>query len=113
MQFVCQLIQKGILRRGDLLIVDNCTVHNKGDNVGLEMALYDEHGILLMMLPPYHPDFNPTELVFNTLVQRIASEKARYNCIDAEDFVDAIRKYLNDIDLLDVVNFYRHQGYLR
>ena len=111
-QFVAKLIEKGSLVRGDVFVVDNCTVHNKGDNIGLEGALHDVHGVQLIMLPPYHPDFNPTELVFNTLLQRLNSEKARYNSIDAEDFLDAIKNTLNNIDLLDVINFYKHQGYL-
>ena len=37
---VCyHFIKRGTLRRGDIFIVDNYSVHMKGDNVGLQEAL--------------------------------------------------------------------------
>ena len=112
-QFVRKLIQNGVLQRGDIFVVDNCTVHNQGDNVGLPDALWNEHGIYLLTLPPYSPDFNPTELVFNCLTQRLKSERARYNAIDAADFRDAIVNEMDAFDLLDIVKFYNSMGYLK
>ena len=112
-QFVRKLIEHGVLERGDVFVVDNCTVHNQGDNTGLPYALWDLHGIHFVNLPPYSPEFNPTELVFNCLTQRIKSERARYNAIDAADFKDAIEMEMDSFDLLDVVKFYKHMGYLK
>ena len=111
--FVKQLIQNGTLRRGDIFIVDNCTVHFQGDNEGLENALWEMHGINMVFLPPYHPELNPTELVFHTLLERLKSEKARYNSLNAYDFLDAIVNCLNNIDVLDVINFYTECGYFK
>ena len=111
LEFVRSLIENGVLQRGDIFVLDNCTVHFQGDNEGIEEALWIHHGINLLFLPPYHPELNPTELVFHTLLERLKSEKARYNSIDAYDFVDGIIKTMDTIDLLDVINFYTECGY--
>ena len=91
-QFVKRLIRKGILEEGDFFVLDNCTVHSQGDNIGLKNALCELYRITLIMLPPYSPELNPTELVFRTLLMRLRSERARYNCLFAADFVQAITK---------------------
>lgn len=110
-EFVSNLITNGTLVRGDIFVVDNCTVHFQGDNEGMEDALWELHGINMVFLPPYHPELNPTELVFHTLLERLKSEKARYKSLDAYDFVDAIVKVIKNIDSLDVINFYKECGY--
>ena len=51
--FVAQLIELGVLRRGDVFVVDNCTVHMKGDNGNLQDKLLLELGVLMIPLPPY------------------------------------------------------------
>ena len=61
--------------------------------MGLQQALFDKHGILMIALPPYHPDYNPTELVFSTLLARLCSEHAIYNSMYVNNFKDAILKY--------------------
>ena len=112
LQFVKVLLEEGTLSRGDIFILDNCSVHVKGDNLGLAEHLLNEEGILLLTLPPYHPELNPTELVFNTLLQRLKSKRARYNSLDAEDFLDAICIELSSISLGDVAEFFVKCGYL-
>ena len=106
-QFVRKLIEHGVLERGDVFVVDNCTVHNQGDNVGLPDGLWNEHGVLILTLPPYSPELNPPELVFNCLTQRLKSERARYTSIDAADFRDAINVEMGAFDMLDVIKFYK------
>ena len=112
LQFVKKLIENGVLVAGDFFIVDNCSIHYQGDNVGLPEALWDLYGIRFVALPPYSPEFNPTELVFNALLSRLKSEKARYKALDASDFLDAIKLEMGSFDLLDVVRFYKACGYL-
>lgn len=65
------LLKNGVLKRGDVFIVDNCSVHTNGNNVGTQRSLFDECGIFMITLPPYHPVSNPTELIYNSMVQRI------------------------------------------
>ena len=77
---------------GDMFIVDNCTIHMFGDNLVIHYALFNVHRVLMTTSPPYHPEYNPIELVFNTLLQRISSKRACYNSLDVDRFLDAIRK---------------------
>ena len=50
--FVRLLLVRKVLVRGDFFIVDNCTVHLKGDNIGIQEELFQNHGILMITLPP-------------------------------------------------------------
>lgn len=50
-----------------VLWLDNSKVHQKP----LIDALCAAHGILVLYLPPYSPDFQPIELVFNMTVNRL------------------------------------------
>ena len=72
-QFIRILLDKGTLSRGDICIVDNYSIYLNGGNIGLKGELFKNDEILMITLTPYHPDFNPTELVFNTLLQRLTS----------------------------------------
>ena len=92
-------------------MVDNCSIHCKGDNVGIQECLFRDHGILMITLPPYHPDYNPVEFVFRAVLERISSERARYNCLNADDFFDAICIEMGDFSLNDTLSFYNDCGY--
>ena len=106
LQFVKNLVNNGVLKSGDIFVVDNCSIHYQGENMGLPDALWDLYQIRFIALPPYSPELNPTELVFNCLTQRLKAERARYKSIDAADFLDAIELELGNFDLLDVVRFF-------
>ena len=112
LQFVKVLIETGVLAAGDVFVVDNCTIHYQGDNVGLEETLRDMFGITLLRLPAYHPEFNPTELIFQLLFQRMRASRARYIALSDADFKLQIINELADFDLLDIVKNYMSQGYM-
>ena len=73
----------------------------------------------MIPLPPYHPDLNPTELVFQTLLQRLASLRARYKCwaltgneiVRETTFIGCIEFVLDSFSRETVLNFYRKLGY--
>ena len=113
LQFVKQLVENGALKPGNFFIADNCSIHYQGDNLGLPDALWRLFKIRFVALPAYSPEYNPTELVFNTLRQRLTAERARYKAIDAIDFLHAIKIQMANFDLLDVVLFYQSCGYLK
>ena len=75
--FVGHLIDEGMLRRGDIFIVDNCTVHMKGNNGNLQNRLLEQLGILMIPLPSYWCELNPTKLVFWTMIARLNGERKR------------------------------------
>ena len=109
--FVKVLLQKGVLSRGDIFVVDNFTVHTTGYNTGLQDELFNHHGVLMITLPPYHPDLNPTELVFQTLSQRLVSLRVQYNEYTEQIFVEEIISKMNNFTLRDVLSFFEKCGY--
>ena len=63
-EFVAIGLEERILMAGDILVVDNCSIHFSGDNESLQDVLLKQHNILLMTLLPYFAELNPTELIF-------------------------------------------------
>ena len=45
----------------------------------------------MIALQPYYPELNPTELSFNTLLQRLRSIQACYGALDADDFLTTVK----------------------
>lgn len=62
-----------MLRRGQLVVMDNLTAH-KGERV---RELIEQQGCQLLYLPPYSPDFNPIEQAWSKLKARLRAEGAR------------------------------------
>lgn len=68
-------ISEGFFRRGDILILDNAAIHDKGENEGIEDWLWDNHRIAVMYLPTRSPELNPIELVWRSLVMKLRSTR--------------------------------------
>ena len=47
-EFVFHLIAEGALREGDVLVLDNCTIHFEGENSVLEEELWRQFNILMV-----------------------------------------------------------------
>ena len=73
----------------------------QGENWYLQDHLFECLGILMIPLPPYHPEINPTELVFNTLVQRLRSKQARSSSSTCADLPVDIELEMNQFSLSD------------
>ena len=93
------------------MFVDNCSVHKQGHNIGMQKTLWSNYNICIITLPPYSPEFNPTKLMFDALLQRLSSVHTRYNKVGEMNFVDAIGQAMNAFDLHDVKAFYNFCGY--
>ena len=109
--FVGILIKKGVLQRGDIFVVDNCTVHMKGDNGDLQDQLLRDLGVLMVPLPPYWCELNPTELVFQTLLARLNAERRRYNATSNDTFFLDIDGEMGVFSHRDVKKMYIKCGY--
>jgi transposase len=73
--------QSGYLRRGDYLVIDNAQYHIGRENKAIEDYLWETYGVFVLLLPPRCPEWNPIELVWNILTQRLRScdiELAKY-----------------------------------
>ena len=73
-EFALQLemaLASGFFRPGDVLVLDNASIHNGGNNDNLEEWLYETFGVLLLFLPARSPELNPIEQVWKILVNKL------------------------------------------
>ncbi len=87
--------------------MDMYSVHMQRENIGVQQALYSNYCITMITLPPYSPQFNPAELVFNNLLRRLSRFQASYNTMNEIDFLDAIVRAMDCFDIHDVKAFYK------
>ena len=73
----------------------------------------EEAGVLMIPLPPYYAELNPTEYVFNTLTQRMKSTLVRCGMFDPTRFKEEIILELGRFTHLDIAKFFNHCGYKR
>jgi len=91
------------LRKGDVVVMDNLTGH-KGPRV---RQLIEAAGASLFYLPPYSPDFNPTENAFAKLkaLLRKAAERT------VEGLWTAIGQLIDLFTPKECRNFFAAAGY--
>ena len=55
----------------DVVVLDNATIHGKGDNRYLVEWAWENFRILIIFLPTGSPEFNPQENVWGLTVKRM------------------------------------------
>lgn len=91
------------LRPGQLIIMDNLSVH-KGT---LVQHVIEAHGCHILFLPPYSPDLSPIEKAFAKIKTFLRRQKA----LSCEALHDAIAAALQTISPSDAIAWFRHCGY--
>jgi transposase len=91
------------LRRGDIVVMDNVSVHKV---IGVREAI-EARGADLFYLPPYSPDLNPIEQFFSKL--KALLRKAAARSIDA--LWDAIGSFLADFSPRECAAYLSNAGY--
>lgn len=87
-KFLYTAILDEYLLPGDILIMDNATVHH-GDDTFLEiMEVLKFKNISLYLLPTYSPELSPIELIFNVVKHHIRHRRIKPSLKDA--ITDAI-----------------------
>ena len=93
----------GVLKPGDVVIMDNLSSHKRA-RTG---ALIESAGAELVFLPPYSPDLNPIENVFSKIKQLLRSLACR-----TKDLLwRSMQSVLDAVTPTDAVNCYHHAGY--
>ena len=64
--YITQLLVTGFLQPGHVLICDNASIHMTEENRVLSEILWEQKDFMLN-LPPYSPELNPIELIFQLL----------------------------------------------
>ena len=91
------------LRRGDTVVLDNLPAHKVS---GIRERIKGA-GARLLYLPAYSPDFNPIELAFAKLKQRLRRTAAR----TLAGIVTTTGPALEAITAADARGFFAHCGY--
>lgn len=91
------------LNEGDLLVMDNLSVH-KSERV---KEMIEGAGAEILYLPPYSPDFNPIEEAFSKIKNLLRKAGARVR----EALVEAIGETLSEVTEEDARAFFEHCGY--
>lgn len=91
------------LRRGDLVILDNLSVHKSAK----AQALLRTCGAWFLFLPQYSPDLNPIEMAFAKLKAHLRKRAAR----NFDDLIAAIGDICNLFDPQECWNYFKAAGY--
>lgn len=92
------------LRPGQILVLDNYPVHK----AAIVAELLHKRDCKLLFLPTYSPDLNPIELLFAKLKANL-----RRVCASTLDALNhAIHATLKHLDLPELINWFRHCGYV-
>jgi len=101
----------GYLRFGDVVVLDRAAIHTGGTNTILEDWLWDNFRIFLLLLPARTPEWNPIELVWNILVQRLAIFSLEVaNSLGQHSLVQVSQLILDSITHAEVDGCYRKCG---
>jgi len=73
--FVMSAIFDGQLTAGDILVVDNASVHTGLDMIVPLDQVCEVFGIRILYLPTYSPELNPCELVFGWLKNKLRGSR--------------------------------------
>jgi transposase len=93
------------LKRGDIVIMDNVSVHKVA---GVREAI-EARGATLLYLPPYSPDLNPIEQYFSKLKSLLRKAAAR----SIDSLWEVIGSCLADFSPSECAAYVTHAGYGR
>ena len=93
-----------------VLVVDNTAIYK----VASIRELVEGHGVCLLYLPAYSPDFNPIELVFSSIKAWLCANRAHLNAefeIEDGSIYNAIWEAVYSVTADDAKGWYSHCGY--
>jgi len=99
----CAQVLAPTLEPGDIVIMDNLSVHKNTE----ARAAIEAAGAEVWDLPPYSPDLNPIEKMWSKVKAILRKEKAR----DAQALYQAVAKAFEKISLQDTRNWFASCGY--
>jgi transposase len=93
------------LNRGQIVLMDNLSVHKSG----WVRDLIEERGCELWLLPSYSPDFNPIEEAFSKVKALLRKAKAR----TLETLFALTAEALGAVSAGDARGYFEHCGYVK
>ena len=101
LNFIVYLIQNKYLVQGDILVVDNASVHGGKETSDMLETLLRLAGVIVVYLPTYSPELNPCELVFMKVKRYIREHRTEKSL-----FLEIIQAFA-EVDLMNVKRFYK------
>ncbi|MCL1804356.1 MAG: IS630 family transposase [Eubacteriaceae bacterium] len=94
-----------LLPRGSILVMDNLSSHASLESEALLLG----NGIVPLRLPPYSPEFNVIEFVWQIVKDHVKNIKPR----DSESLCDAVGAALGSVTQKSIKSIFLHCGYVR
>ena len=91
------------LRPGQVVILDNLSAHKRAE----ARQAIEAVGARLLFLPPYSPDFNPIELAFAKIKERLRAAATR----TPDALLAATATAIDAVSATDAHGFYAHCGF--
>lgn len=98
-----ELVLAPTLKHGDIVVMDNLSVHKNAD----ARAAIEAAGAEIWDLPPYSPDLNPIEKMWSKVKAFLRKAKAR----TPEALYQAIGQAMENVSNQDIVNWFTSCGY--
>lgn len=105
-------VETGHLSFGDILVMDNASVHVGDTNYEAIDQFLTERGITLQTLPTYSPELNPCELIFariknfiKTTGSTVLNENGTSRCLTFEQILEHV---LGQYSFEDIMALYNH-----
>jgi hypothetical protein len=118
-QFIEGAVARGVLRRFDILVLDNAAIHTGRDNEFLESWLWDYDlpdglplYVQLITLPTRSPELNPIELLWAILVRRLKLLRLAERSNSRHAAAHAAAAILEEFDHVLVGRCFVHCNYL-
>ena len=92
------------LRPGQIVVLDNLSAHKSAD----ARTAVEAVGARLLFLPAYSPDFNPIELAFAKVKERLRAAAER----TPDGLVAATASAIDAVSAADARGFYAHCGFV-
>jgi transposase len=110
--FVLKSVACGILRRRDVLVLDNAAIHHCKYLSELPGYLWSYHGVYIHFRPTWSPKLNPIELLWNTLAEQLRSTPLTENGNFSHRVVQSAMMVMNAFTHIEVEKCYHHDNYI-
>ena len=108
--FVYSMVIDGFLKYGDVIVMENASIHRYREAAVLEEILWVDYHILIVFMPARSPELNPIELLWHILVQRLKIVPLNGNH-SSERTATAAKEIMDQFTHRDVGSCYRKCNY--
>ncbi len=119
-KLIKKAISEKVLKKGDILVLDNARVHGGADTFNFLMEILSNTGVSLMYLSAYSPELNPIELVFGSVKQYLRSFcqptiplffeiMALFSLVTIDQLLPLYNKCINFLYFLFIISYFCYQ----